>query len=79
MTMRIYKLRDEFEAWIGHTSMLSKKEEPGYTDDYIHPWTQGAWAAWKECHERMKPNAPEPLTITKEQWEDATRGLGTKA
>lgn len=70
-----YKLRDEFEAWVKNPHMLNRSTEPGYTDEYAHPWTVGAWEAWKECHERAKSEALAPQ-ITKEQWDDACRGLG---
>lgn len=74
-----YKLRDDFEAWVRNPHILNRKTEPGYTDDYEHPWARGAWAAWKECHERAKPVAArDSPQITREQWEDACRGLGTK-
>ena len=73
------RLRDDFEAWVNNPHKLARSTEPGYTDEYEHPWTAGAWAAWKECHERAKPAAVDAPQITREQWEDATRGLGTKA
>jgi len=60
-----YKLRDDFEAWVKNPHMLNRKTEPGYTDEYEHPWTSGAWAAWKECHERAKPFAAS-MTYTRE-------------
>ena len=39
-----------FEAWVKNPHMLNRRTEPGYADEYEHPWTSGAWAAWKECH-----------------------------
>lgn len=71
-----YKLRDDFEAWVKNPHMLGRKTEPGYTDDYAHPWTDGAWSAWKMCHERAKDEAPERAQPTREQWDNALRGLG---
>ena len=73
-----YALRDTFEAWVDNPHMLDMRTEPGYTDEYEHPWTAGAWAAWKECHERAKQGAGNDPEITREQWDDAIRGLGTK-
>lgn len=72
-----WKLRDEFEAWVKNHRLLARSTEPGYSDDYADPWTEGAWSAWKECHERQKPPAKND-PITKEAWDDACRGLGTK-
>jgi len=42
-----WKLRDDFEAWVNNPHKLARRTEPGYTDEYEHPWTAGAWAAWK--------------------------------
>lgn len=72
-----WKLRDDFEAWVKNPHMLNRRTEPGYTDDYENPWTDGAWAAWQEMHDRAKPPVPQ-TPITRDQWDDACRGLGTK-
>lgn len=73
-----WKLRDDFEAWVNNPHMLRRCGEPGYTSDYDHPWTDGAWTAWQELHYRNKP--PLKVTeITKEDWDNACAGLGTKA
>lgn len=48
----VAELRDDFEAWVGNPHMLDRKTAPGYADEYEHPWTSGAWAAWKKCYER---------------------------
>ena len=73
-----HELRDDFEDWVNDPLKLKRVIKPGYTDEYEQPWTRGAWAAWKACHERAKPSAPEVPYITMEQWENAVRGLGTK-
>ncbi len=74
-----YKLRDEFELWVDNQLLLVRRTDQGHTDEYESPWTAGAWAAWKECHERSKLPAPDHMTISRDQWDDAIRGLGTKA
>lgn len=74
--MTVHKLRAEFETWVRNPHMLKKSSDPGYQEDYEHPWTAGAWEAWKEAHERAKPEAAE-VNITSEQWENAINGPGS--
>jgi hypothetical protein len=57
------KLRDEFEVWVNNSHMLNRRTEPGYTDEYEHPWTKGAWEAWKECHKRLKQDGGKLLPL----------------
>ena len=47
--------REAFEKWINNPLMLNRREEPGYYDQYEHPYTAGAWAAWKH---KTKESAP---------------------
>lgn len=39
--------REAFEAWVNNPHKLNRRTEPGYTDEYEHPWTAGAWAGWQ--------------------------------
>ena len=48
-----WKLRDDFEAWVNNPHKLARRTEPGYTDEYEHPWTAGAWAAWRRLMYRQ--------------------------
>lgn len=52
--------REGFEKWVNNPHMLNRKIEPGYEDEYEHPWTAGAWAAWQEMEKRCS---------LKHQWE----------
>jgi hypothetical protein len=46
--MNMNEAREKFEAWVRNPYMLNRVTEPGYEHEYEHPWTAGAWAAWKE-------------------------------
>lgn len=70
--------REEFEKWVGNSYLLNRMTEPGFTDEYEHPWTDGAWVAWEYLTLKHRGTAPNG-TITKEQWDNACAGLGTKA
>lgn len=39
--------RKAFEQWVKNPHMLSRRTDPGHVDEYEHPWTCGAWSAWK--------------------------------
>lgn len=46
----IQDIKNEFEAWVKETkgvNFLALVDEPGYENDYAHPWTRGAWEAWQ--------------------------------
>ncbi len=49
-TANLKTIREEFERWVDNPHMLNRRTEPGYTNEYEHPWTSGAWAAWIELH-----------------------------
>jgi hypothetical protein len=40
--------RIAFEVWVNNPHMLNRIDEPAYADEYEHPFTAGAWAAWQE-------------------------------
>ena len=40
-------VREDFEAWIDNPHKLNRRTEPGFTEEYEHPWTLGAWAAYQ--------------------------------
>lgn len=48
--------RDAFEKWVNNPHKLNRSLEPGHGDEYEHPWTAGAWAAWQEMTRRIAAN-----------------------
>lgn len=48
-------IQEAFEGWVNNSHMVNKSTEPGHVGDYTHPWTAGAWEAWKELHSRAVP------------------------
>lgn len=46
-------IRMAFEAWVKEVqgvAFLFTLGEPGYANQYTHPWTAGAWEAWKQLY-----------------------------
>lgn len=39
--------RKAFESWVNNPHMIDKSSDPYCLGDYTHPWTVGAWEAWK--------------------------------
>lgn len=46
--------REDFEAWIDNPHKLNRRTEPGFTEEYEHPWTLGAWAAYQAATSRQE-------------------------
>lgn len=40
--------KKEFEDFVDNPYMLSTRNEPGFYNDYSHPWTCGAFEAYKK-------------------------------
>ncbi len=65
--------RTQFEAWINNPHMLNHREHPvmwGAPEDdcqrheanpYSHPYTKGAWEAWKACAKLSRYGQVSPL------------------
>ena len=47
-------MREEFEKWVNNPHMLNRYDEPLSSREYEHPWTRGAWEAWKYLHKVIK-------------------------